>query len=234
MGTDMIFESKVGFFSTYVGDGNYDLGKAVNGLGNPFCLQDKLVVKKYPCCGTNHSALDSILSLMREESLSFEDIAQVTVEGLPYLSHVLLYPQPKQGINGKFSIHYNVAAAILDGKVAIDSHSDQMLHRPLVKEALAKVHVEVQSRWDPRYAAAPAETPVTLRLKDGRVLTRSTNRHTMHGTATDPLSGDELVGKFESNAGLTLAPNVVRRAADLWLHVDEVPNIRQAMEAVAG
>lgn len=234
MGTDSIFESKVGFFSTYVGDGNYDLGKAVNGLGNPFCLQDKLVVKKYPCCGTNHSALDSILSLMREESLSFEDIAQVTVEGLPYLSHVLLYPQPKQGINGKFSIHYNVAAAILDGKVAIDSHSDQMLHRPLVKEALAKVHVEVQSRWDPRYAAAPAETPVTLRLKDGRVLTRSTNRHTMHGTAKDPLSRDELVGKFESNAGLTLAPNAVRRAADLWLHVDEVPNIRQAMEAVAG
>ena len=233
-GTDSIFESKIGFFSTYVGEGSYDLDRAVNGLGNPFCLQDTLVVKKYPCCGTNHSALDSILSLMREESLSFENIAQVTVEGLPYLSHVLLYPQPTQGINGKFSIHYNVAAAILDGKVTIDSHTDQMLRRPMVQDALGKVHVEVQSRWDPRYTAAPTETPVTLRLTDGRVLTRSTNRHTMHGTAKDPLSRDELVGKFESNAGLTLAPNVVRRAADLWLHVEEVPNIRQAMEAVAG
>jgi len=233
-GTDRIFESKLGFFSTYVGEGNYDLAKAVKGLGNPFCLQDTLVVKKYPCCGTNHSALDSIVSLMREENLSFEDIAQVTVEGLPYLSHVLLYPQPEHGINGKFSIHYNVAAAILDGKVSIDSHSDQMLRRPLVKEALAKVHIEVQSRWDPRYTAAPAETPVTLRLKDGRVLTRSTNRHTMHGTPKDPLSRDELVGKFEDNAGLTLAPSAVKRAADVWLHVDELPNIRQAMEAVAG
>lgn len=234
VGTDMIFESKVGFFSTYVGEGNYDLEKAVNGLGNPFRLQDALVVKKYPCCGTNHSALDSLLSLTREDHLSFEDIAEVTVEGLPYLSHVLLYPQPKQGLNGKFSIHYNVAAAMLDGKVAIDSHTDQMLHRPLVREALAKVHVEVQSRWDPGYTAAPTETPVTIRLKNGRVLTRSTNRHTMHGTPKDPLSRDELVGKFESNAGLTLAPNVVRRAADLWLHVDQVPDIRQAMDAVAG
>lgn len=234
VGTDMIFESKVGFFSTYVGEGNYDLEKAVNGLGNPFRLQDALVVKKYPCCGTNHSALDSMLSLKREDNLSFEDIAEVTVEGLPYLSHVLLYPRPKQGLNGKFSIHYNVAAAMLDGKVAIDSHTDQMLHRPLVREALAKVHVEVQSRWDPGYTAAPTETPVTIRLKNGRVLTRSTNRHTMHGTPKDPLSRDELVGKFESNAGLTLAPNAVRRAADLWLHVDQVPDIRQAMDAVAG
>jgi 2-methylcitrate dehydratase PrpD len=171
---------------------------------------------------------------MREENLSFEDIAQVTVEGLPYLSHVLLYPQPTLGINGKFSIHYNVAAAILDGKVVIDSHSDQMLRRPRVKEALEKVHVEVQSRWDPGYTAAPSETPVTMRLRDGRVLTRSTNRHAMHGTPKDPLSRDELVGKFERNAGLTLAPDAVRRAADLWLHVDEAPDMRQAMEAVAG
>jgi len=234
LGTDMIFESKLGFFSTYVGEGHYDLAEAVNGLGHPFRLQDTLVIKKYPCCGTNHSALDSIFSLIREDKLSFEDIAQVTVDGLPYLSHVLLYPQPRQGINGKFSIHYNVAAAILDGKVTIDSHRDEMLRRPLVEDALAKVHVEVQSRWDPRYTAAPAETPVTLRLKDGRVLTRSTNRHTMHGTPKDPLSRDELVGKFEYNAGLTLAPSEVRRAADLWLHVDEMPNIRRAMEAVAG
>jgi hypothetical protein len=96
------------------------------------------------------------------------------------------------------------------------------------------VHIEVQSRWDPRYTAAPAETPVTLRLKDGRLLTRSTNRHTMHGTPKDPLSRNELVGKFESNAGLTLAPGAVKRAADLWLRVDELPSIRQAMEAVAG
>lgn len=234
VGTDAIFRSRLGFFSTYVGEGNYDLDKAVNGLGNPFRLQDTLVVKKYPCCGTTHSALDSVLSLMREDNLSFQDIAEVTVEGLPYLSHVLLYPQPKQGLNGKFSVHYNVAAAILDGKVAIDSHSDRMLHRPLVKEALAKVHVEVQSRWDPRYTAAPTETPVTIRLKDGRVLTRSTNRHTMHGTPKDPLREDELVSKFESNAGLTLAPDSVKRAADLWLHVDQLPDIRQAMNAVAG
>jgi 2-methylcitrate dehydratase PrpD len=234
VGTDSIFRSKLGFFSTYVGEGHYDLDKAVSGLGHPFRLQDTLVVKKYPCCGTNHSALDSILSLMREDNLSFEDIAGVTVEGLPYLSHVLLYPEPKQGLNGKFSVHYNVAAAILDGKVAIESHSDRMLHRPLVKDALAKVHIEVQSRWDPRYTAAPAETPVTIRLKDGRVLTRSTDRHTMHGTPKDPLSRNELIDKFESNAGLTLARDVVSRARDLWLHVDQVPDIRQAMAAVAG
>lgn len=234
LATDRIFESKLGFFSTYVGEGHYDLEKAVRGLGNPFRLQDTLVIKKYPCCGTNHSALDSILSLMREENLSFADIAEVTVEGLPYLSHVLLYPRPKQGINGKFSIHYNVAAAILDGRVTIDSHSDRMLRRPAVPEALGKTHVEVQSRWDPGYTAHPSETPVTMRLTDGRVLTRSTNRHSMHGTPKDPLTRDELRAKFESNAGLTLAPDAVKRAEELWLRVDEVPSVREAMEAVAG
>ena len=56
----------------------------------------------------------------------------------------------------------------------------------------------------------------------------------MHGTRKDPLSRDELVAKFACNAGLTLAPDAVTRAADLWLRVDEVPDIRQAMETVAG
>jgi 2-methylcitrate dehydratase PrpD len=234
LGTDMIFESKVGFFSTYIREGHYNLERAVSGLGKPFRLQDSLVIKKYPCCGTNHSALDSVLSLMREEKLSFDDVVQVTVDGLPYLSHVLLYPKPTRGINGKFSIHYNVAAAILDGKVAIESHTDEMLERPAVKDALGKVHIEVQSRWEPGYSAGPTATPVTLRLKDGRVLTRSTNRHTMHGTAKDPLSRDELVAKFRQNAGLVLAPDAAKRAADVWLRLDELPKVREAMDAVIG
>jgi 2-methylcitrate dehydratase PrpD len=234
VGTDSIFRSKLGFLAAYVGEGHYDLEKAVSGLGQPFRLQDLLVIKKYPCCGTNHSALDSTLSLMRESNLSFDDIAEVTVEGLPYLSHVLLYPEPREGLNGKFSVHYNVAAAILDRTVAIETHSDPMLRRPRVQDALAKVRIEVQSRWDPRYTAAPAETPVTIRLKDGRVLRRSTDRHTMHGTAVDPLTPDELVAKFEANAALSLDGEGVTRARDIWLRIDQVPDIREAMVAVGG
>jgi 2-methylcitrate dehydratase PrpD len=75
---------------------------------------------------------------------------------------------------------------------------------------------------------------VTVRLKDGRVLRQSTNRHHMHGTPSDPLSADELQAKFRANARLSLAESDVEDAMQRWWTLDQQPDIRTATRAVAG
>ncbi len=229
---DNIIESKVGWAAAYIGSGNYDPQAMVKDLGSSWTIQDTIVIKKYPCCGTNHSALDSLLSLKRQHRFAWDDVAAVEVAGLPDISHVLLYPEPGYGFQGKFSLPYNVATAIVDGDIGIDSYTDERLARREVAEALRKVDVKIVSRWDPAWNAHPRETPVTVRLKDGRTLSRSTNRHTMHGTPADPLTAEELSKKFRSNADLCLKPDRAERALEIWRNVETAPRIRDAVAAL--
>jgi 2-methylcitrate dehydratase PrpD len=230
---DNIVESKVGWAASYIGGGNYDPGAMTNDLGTLWTILDTIVIKKYPCCGTNHSALDSLLSLMREHRFSVNDVVEVEVGGLPAISHVLLYPRPSYAFQGKFSLPYTMATALLDGRVDIDSFADERLSRPEFSEALSKVEVKVVTQWDPAYSDHPAETPVTVRLRDGRTLTRSTSRHTMRGTPADPLSTEELWEKFRRNARLRLPAEQAERALADWWGIDSAPRIRDALAGVA-
>jgi 2-methylcitrate dehydratase PrpD len=226
---DNIIESKVGWAAAYIGTGNYDPQAMVKGLGSVWTIQDTIVIKKYPCCGTNHSALDSLLALQREHPFQWDQVAEVKVSGLPDISHVLLYPEPSSAFQGKFSLPYNVATALLDGHIDIDSFTDARLARPEFAQALSRVEIKILSRWDPEYSTHPKETPVAVRLKDGRTLTRSTNRHKMHGTPADPLTAEELKGKFRRNAALCLSADRVERMLEAWWKVDSAPRIHDAL-----
>jgi 2-methylcitrate dehydratase PrpD len=232
-GADNIFESKVGFLHTYVGKDKYNLEAIREGLGRWHVIES-IVIKKYPCCGSNHSALDSILALMHAHDIDFEDIEQVDLDAMPYISHVLLYPKPSYGFQGKFSVHYSAATAMIDKRIDIDSYTDEMLHRPEFSEALSRLQIHVTPPWDPNFRPGAIANPVTMKLKDGRVFQQSTNRHTMHGTPADPLTDEELVGKFKYNAELVLASQEVDQATEIWRDLDAVENIGQALQTVAG
>jgi len=232
-GATNIFESKVGFLSTYVGKDKYDLETIRNGLGKWFVV-DSIIIKKYPCCGSNHSSLDSILGLVNDNNIDFDDIDTLELGQMPYISHVLLYPDPAYGFQGKFSVHYNAATAMLDKHIHIGSYTDEKLNRPEFKEALSKLRVNVMPPWDPNFSAMANSNPITIKLKDGRVFHRDTNRHQMHGTPADPLTEAELLAKFDFNAGLVLSSQDASRARDAWRNLADVEDIGQALEIIAG
>lgn len=231
---DNIVESRVGWAAAYLGEGNYDPPPMVRDLGTLWTSRDSIVIKKYPCCGSNHSALDSLLALKREYGFELEDVAEVEVAGLPSISHVLLYPDPTSAFQGKFSLPYTIASAVVDGRIEIDSFAEGQNTRPELREALKLIEVKVRSRWDPDWEAHPRENPVTVRLKDGRVLERSTNRHHMHGSPSDPLTPEELQAKFRDNARRSLDQTQVEEAVGAWWTLDEQPDIRAAMRSVSG
>lgn len=230
--TDDFIESGVGWAHAYLGDGNYEPSRMVAGLGERWTVLDSIVVKKYPCCGSNHSALDSLLSLMNEHEVTLDDVEKVEVERLPAISHVLLYPEASSGFQGRFSIHYNMAVALMDREVVIESHTDEQLQRPEYAEALDKVDVKVMSSWDPHYEHSPRENPVTLRLKDGQVLRRSTNRHQMRGSAKNPLSETELKEKFRNCARLALPDHQVEEAVRACWELDAAADVSETLRAV--
>jgi 2-methylcitrate dehydratase PrpD len=233
-GTDKVFESKAGFLHAYVGKDMYDLEAIRNFIDKrPLSLYGPMI-KGYPCCHSNHSAVYSTIALLKENNINLEDIQQVDVYNMPYISHILFYPEPAYGFQGKFSIHYNVAIAMIDKRLDLDSHTDEKLNRPEFRQALKKIVVHVMSPWDPAYTQRIDANPVTITLKDGRTFRKATTRDELPGSPENPFTEKELFGKFKTNATRSLPKSEVDRACDLWWNLDKMSNISEGLKAVAG
>ncbi len=225
-----IFEHPLGFTTPILGEGIYDLNQMAENLGSPFRVQDALIIKKYPCCGGNHAMLDSLFSLMREHNFTWEDVASAEVDQ-SYLSIVMLYPEPDDPLKGKFSARYNVAAALVDGEVNIDTFSEARIADSGVREAMDKVTTRVLSKWEESAGEVLKGLPVRITLKDGRTFEHITDRDMILGGARNPWGFENIKGKFEVNAGLVLSDEKVAETVDAWSNIGEVAALSETIKS---
>lgn len=242
-GTSDVFEGPVGWAHVMFGEGMFDTEKMVDGLDRPFGTQDLIALKRYPCCYGNHSMLDALLALIEESNLKYEDIARVEIGNQSYQSAVMMFGKPTTGLEAKFSILYNAAIAILEGTPRIEHFTDERVNDPKLQEAMEKVRVEVLAKWDPRItkpelqakmASSLKVNPVTVYLNDGRILTKAVARDQLVGTQQRPWGEENIRRKFEENAALVLPRTGVSQAIDIWRNIDQVGDIRQALDVVRG
>src|SRR5262245_57759998 len=121
-----ILEAPYGFCQVYGGVDGASLEYTVKRLGNPFeVLATGVAIKQYPCCAFTHRALDGMLGLLQQHPLSADEVVAVDCQvGRPTLE-VLLHTRPQTGLEGKFSMQYCMAAALLDKRIGLLSFSDE-------------------------------------------------------------------------------------------------------------
>ncbi|MFN3974429.1 MAG: MmgE/PrpD family protein [Dehalococcoidia bacterium] len=224
-----VLEAPYGFMDAFVGKGRWDGEKAIKNLGNPFhIVQPGITLKKYPCCGGNHRALDALYDLRQQTPFTWEQVEKVVVESGPVLPLVLQYTIPQTGYQGKFSLHFNVAAAIVLGHVVRDTFTDAVVRDPRIQEVMKRVEWRVTPESGDILHQG---TPVTVYLKDGRVL-----RHpgdAIKGDPQHPLSHQEILDKFSDNARLVLPRPSLLKAIDQVMDLESVSDIRQVMRCFA-
>ncbi len=214
-------EGDYGFFSAFHGAGNYDLGKVADGLGTHWSIVDPgLTVKRYPCCGGNLRALDAAQALLRERDIRFADVARLEVDVHPDLLHIVRFHKPTQGFRGKFSIDYVLAAMLLDGRVDLDSFTDDYCNAPRMRASLEKVRVNAHAEW-PADAASRRRSPVTITMNDGRRFTKTVDK--VRGRPGNPMTRDELVDKYRGCASRVLKGERLEQSIAVLENLDRVP-----------
>ena len=114
-----VLEAKAGFFSSY-GVSESDPEITVKGLGKPYIITNPgLALKKFPCCYASHRAIDGVLTLRAKLGFDANTIDKVICRMPPGGMHVLTYPRPITGLEGKFSLHYPIAAAVQIGRAHV-------------------------------------------------------------------------------------------------------------------
>jgi 2-methylcitrate dehydratase PrpD len=190
---DVIEVKTGGFAKLFYGD-DADLEAAVRDFGRPYrMVTPGLTIKKHPAQTTTHWCIDAALEVKANNTFDPGDIVEVTVEvGRPNWSSQWL--RPKSGLEGKFSIHYTVALALIEGRIVIDDFTDERRFAPDIEELLGKIKV-VESEKIPGGMNWPETwATVSVRLEDGRTLYARCDKP--KGRGDQPLSQEEHLAKF--------------------------------------
>ena len=223
-GAAAALEGPVGFFAVF-SFGDARLTGLAEMMGRPFdLLAPGLNVKKYPCCFQTHRAADGVLDLVESHGVRAEDVEGVTVTVPTGGRQALIYDRPQTGLQGKFSMPYVIAAAILDRCLGLDSFTDAAVARADARALLEKVTVvedaAVPDAWNP---SAQGSVTVEVQTRGGRRLARRVDHP--RGSPQAPLRHEELVAKFRDCARRVLAPESVERALGLLESVETVPDV---------
>lgn len=132
-GNATFLDGKLGFLAA-MGLGGAVPERCVDGWGAPWEILDPgLAFKAYPCCGASHLPADAMLDLIAEHRLLAADVTEVVVTFPPGGEAALVVTQPRSGLDGRFSVEYAMAVALLDGGLALPRFMD----RPLDDDAAA-------------------------------------------------------------------------------------------------
>ncbi len=235
---DAIFDGSLGFLSVYSAGGSVNPDALVDGLGQRWQVLDPgIAVKIYPCCAETHRALDAIFLLLAETPFGPQEVEAVEALVSP-VGTPLIHTSPKTGLEGKFSIEYCLAAAILDRKINLTTFTDPMVSRPEVRSLMAKVRrvwydfLPVGSGLQDDLRSGTDVPLVKVYLKDGRVLARRVEEP--KGDPKNPVSWAELVGKFRDCAGRVLVSRSIDRLVELIRNLRDLPDLREVSTLLAG
>lgn len=212
-----ILESRMGFCNLY-GVGTDKLDAAMNALGREFALLGpNLYLKLYPCGFPLQRPIDCAIELANAHNLQAGDIEEIQC-GVHYLiPETVFHVNPQTGLQGRTSIPYCVARAIIDRRMGLAQFTDEKVQDPAVRALMPRVKTVVPPelsrealRGKVNAIAAPAL--MHIRLRDGRTI--STRVEQFRGAGERPLSQDEVTTKFRECAGSVLdAPRVERALA---------------------
>jgi len=154
-----------GYLSMYDRVGT-DPDKLTIDLGEDWRMKTTML-KPYASCKCCHTTNDGIIALMEENKFSVEDIDKIHCDESSINWGVVGFPKevkwnPHTTPECQFSLPYNVATAVFDKRVFLDSYTDQAKTRKSVRELMTRITAEEDKQLPP-WAAR-----VTVTLKDGR------------------------------------------------------------------
>ncbi len=182
-------------------------------------------VKLHACCLYNHPALDAIQALLSRQPLEPETIAGITVTSVPFVTR-MREADPRNMLAAKFSVPYAVAAAVITGESGVAAFLDATRTDPRVRELAGRVEVRGEPAMSMRAAGPTAH--VTVRLRDGRVLTHTAT--VIRGDAANAVPRVELVAKFRALAGDVLGATGVERVIGTVDRLPELKDVRDLTE----
>jgi len=162
-------EHKYGYLRLFAGEGAIDAAPLA-ALGEQLEILSEygIALKPYPACGATHPGIEAAILL--HDDIRGKTIESVRAGVCEMAFEPLIYVQPEGALQGKFSLHYCVAAGLLDGKVGLATFTADKIADARIRALIPRIAMEVDERvrHDSEFA-----TILQVRTADGQVYERS-------------------------------------------------------------
>ena len=224
-------EGPFGFCHAFSGGSGYELEKILADWGNPYqVVYPGPGIKLYPCCGSSQAAIDAMFSLLQKHAIHPEKVSAIEVM-VPFEPlHSLIHYNPMTGLEGKFSMQYCLAAALVDRKIGLKTFNTEQVQRPEVKRLFNKIRMFRQPGMEGHHSWETADYVVTVKMVGGE--TYSQKGVSPHAAIRRQVTREELVAKYRDCASLVLSPRDVEASLELLENLEELPDITSLNEII--
>lgn len=222
-------EGKVGLLKLIAE--RFDLSR-VDRFGAPWGILEAsfgrgINLKAHPVCASALGAVEGMQALLARHGFSASDVERIDCGVRPHSLNILMYHEPKTGLEAKFSAEYWAAVTVLRGRLGLREVTDEVVRDPDVQALVKKVHVHP----DPTITVSQARVDIRVQLKDGKVCEES--YYPAKGAADNPLSSEELKAKFRECAGWGGLPATkAERAIELVLGLEGLARCDELMRSM--
>jgi 2-methylcitrate dehydratase PrpD len=186
------------------------------GVGTPLLiLSSGLKVKRFPNCGSAHRAMDGLLALIERHGFGAHDIGEIRVSAPASHLANLMYEDPRNSAQAKFSLEYALATIALRGRCALADFADAAVSAPEVRAFYPRV---VRIPVDKGEGEFP--TRVEVALRDGSI--HRIDVEMPVGSLAAPLSERQYSTKFDECAERFIPPGEL---ADLKGELGSLPDL---------
>ena len=144
----------------------------------------------------------------------------------------LIHSNPHTALEGKFSLEYCLAAALVDDKVGLAQFEDPMVMRPEVRALIPKVTMKRNPGQEGKPSWVEAYNEVHIKMKNGKVLSKRVYRD-MEGPVVG-VTPEGMDMKFRDCAAIALSSARINEALEILHNLEKQPRIDGLMTAVSG
>jgi 2-methylcitrate dehydratase PrpD len=200
--------------------------RMTDGLGERYTISD-IYFKPYACCRIIHGPVEIILDLREHQHLKSDDVESIVIKTYGFAASMpgQIRTNPESDLlHCQFSMPYCVAIALIDGQVGLEQFRPERVKDPKIHELAGRVNVIADSEME---RLRPSKRPciVEVKLKNGSSLVGRVDYP--KGDPKKPLSDEQLLRKFESNASYVLNDGKIQTIISMVMEIEKVKDVRE-------
>jgi 2-methylcitrate dehydratase PrpD len=207
-------EAPLGFAQVYMPDS--DPAPIIDRLGEEYEVSYN-IYKPFACGIVLHATIDACIQIRQKHSFDLDQIEAVTLWVHPIVTEITNIRSPQSGLQGKFSVYYCAAVALVHGMAGEEQYSDESARHPMI----IAIRDKVEAHAEPAFRRDQAR--VMIKLRDGRTFEQKIE-HAI-GTLDNPLSDQQIASKVFALSEGILRPEVTRKVIDLCWKLESLEDV---------
>jgi 2-methylcitrate dehydratase PrpD len=229
-GPATVFEGRRGFLQAFCN--RYDETPLREQFGSRWHFLENAAIKPYASCALVHHHFAAYDKLKAVHAFRAHDIGEVVLgcEPLALIHNCAAGPHPTQMVCAQSSAEYGMAMRIVTGRNDMSSYlrAEGIGFRDAAITAMAE---RVRLEADAECAKHPPMGRVTVRLRDGRVL--SDTGHAL-GSPSNPLSRADVEQKYLDLVATDFGWDLAQASMDLIMNIEQLHDLGELTRMFEG